>query len=196
MDYVSRKYALNTSLPHKRTFKQIKKNLDPQPEDIILEIGAGRGVMLKKMKKYSKQVKGIDVNPWSVALKECPDVSLQSATSLEFPDNYFDKIYTSNTIEHIPKTGLFFKEASRVLKPKGRIVVVYPWEIFRGMTALRDALFIFKNPFRARSLHVHKFCPAKIKEQIAGTDLFHLKSLLIRERFPQYLTILQKRGMV
>ncbi len=187
---------MGTGMPHQRTFKKIKENLALKPTDKILEIGAGRGVMLKKMESFCQKATGIDINPWSVALKEYPGVELGSGTYLNFPENSFDKIYSANTIEHILRVNKFFKEVSRVLKPKGRIVPVYPWEIFRGMTALKDAIFIFKNPFRARDLHVHNFSPDSIKKRISHTELYHLKSCVIREKIPQYLTVLEKRGMV
>lgn len=192
MDYNSKKYAEITGKPNKKIFREILKYLDPQPEDRILEIGSGRGFFVKKMLSFSKNVIGIDLNPWAVALKKCSNVKLMDATKLDFPPGSFDKIYSSHTIEHISDLEKFFKELERVLRPKGKVVLIYPFEVIRGLNVLKDAILIFRNPFRARSLHLHKLNPSKIKKFIKGSKLSHSESHLIFTPFPNYLTVLVK----
>lgn len=48
------------------------------------------------------------------------EVRLMSATDLEFPDNYFDFIYSSLVFEHIDDVPAAAREVNRVLKPQGR----------------------------------------------------------------------------
>jgi SAM-dependent methyltransferase len=48
------------------------------------------------------------------------DVRLMSATCMEFPDNYFDFIYSTQVFEHIDDVPAAAREVNRVLKPEGR----------------------------------------------------------------------------
>ena len=47
------------------------------------------------------------------------DVRLMSATSLTFPDNYFDFVYSAWTFEHVDGVPAAIKEVNRVLKKSG-----------------------------------------------------------------------------
>lgn len=48
------------------------------------------------------------------------DVRVMNAARLEFPDNYFDFIYSSLVFEHIDDVPAAAREVNRVLKPQGR----------------------------------------------------------------------------
>ena len=43
---------------------------------------------------------------------------------LPFPNNYFDEVYSRNVLEHVKNVGFVFSEIKRVLKPKGKLVLV------------------------------------------------------------------------
>jgi len=47
------------------------------------------------------------------------DIRLMSATHLEFPDDYFDFLYSSLVFEHIDNVPAAVREVNRVLKPEG-----------------------------------------------------------------------------
>jgi len=53
-------------------------------------------------------------------LLEQVDVRLMTATHLEFPDDYFDFLYSSLVFEHIDNVPAAVREVNRVLKPQGR----------------------------------------------------------------------------
>lgn len=192
MNYNSKIYAL-INKGDNLLFKKVVRYLQPKPEDKILEIGCSRGFLVKKMKSFSKSVTGIDINPEAISRGVTTNLRVMDATKLEFSSESFDKIYSCHTIEHIPDLEKLFSEIERVLKPGGRVVLVYPWELIRGLGAIPAALFIFKNPFRCREIHLHKLNPQKIKKIIKNSSLEHIESHFSLFTTPQYFTILKKR---
>ena len=175
------------------TFKKIIKYLEPKPGDKILEIGCNQGKTVKKIREYSQNVIGIDVNPEAVKRAEISDIIKMDGTKMDFPSNSFDKIYSSHTIEHIPDLNKFIREMERVLKPGGRILLVYPLELFRGCHTLIDALYIHKNPLMMRKLHLHRLTPNKIKKLVEGTSLEHKKSKFHFVPILSGFTLLEKK---
>ncbi|HEB13351.1 MAG TPA: methyltransferase domain-containing protein, partial [candidate division CPR3 bacterium] len=104
----------------------ILKKLNVRPGERVLEIGCNRGRLLKKLQKQNIDAIGIDVNEKAVQKKVVDEVYLMDAENLEFEDESFDKIYSVHTIEHIPNLKKAIGEMDRVLKPGGRIVLIYP----------------------------------------------------------------------
>jgi len=51
--------------------------------------------------------------------------SSSKAQSINFPDNYFDRVFCLSVIEHIPQKHWekCIQEFSRILKPKGRLII-------------------------------------------------------------------------
>jgi ubiquinone/menaquinone biosynthesis C-methylase UbiE len=43
---------------------------------------------------------------------------------IQFPDEYFDEIYSRNLLEHLRNVGLFLDECYRVLKKGGKLVLI------------------------------------------------------------------------
>ncbi len=171
----------------------ILKKLNVRPGERVLEIGCNRGRLLKKLQKQNINAIGIDVNEKAVQKKVVDEVYLMDAENLEFEDESFDKIYSAHTIEHIPNLKKAIDEMDRVLKPGGRIVLIYPFEPIRGITVALRALFFYGNPLKARQIHLHKLTPKKIQELIEGTRLKHIESGFPIPLIPQYLTVLEKK---
>ena len=170
----------------------IQKHLKIQKGDKVLEIGCNRGLLMQRMEAYGADVVGIDLNPKVVQKKIVEKVYEMDASNLNFPDASFDKIYSAHTIEHIPDLTKAFKEMARVLKPGGRIVLIYPAEPIRGFFVLFRALLVYKNPMMARKIHLHKLNPKKIQKYIQGTGLRHVESHFPVCFLPQHLTVLEK----
>jgi SAM-dependent methyltransferase len=101
----------------------------------ILEIGCGSGNNLVYLAKEGFTVYGIDHSAYAIemskeflSVNQCmAKIETQCATSLPFPDNYFDVCVESNSI-HCNMTEdvkLIMKEIKRVLKEGGKFYGIF-----------------------------------------------------------------------
>jgi len=174
-------------------FKILVEHLKPEEEETVLDMGCSRGFYVKAMEDYTRGVIGVDISEDSLENAVTPRVEYGDITNLNFTEGSFDKVYSLHTIEHLPDLERFFAEVTRVLKPGGTAIVIYPWELFRGMQAIGAAIRQYRNPLLARKLHLHRLTPKSIRRLIAGTSLTHRQSRLVFAMGIQYMTILTKR---
>ena len=193
MDYQSRKYALlNAPIEVDRHLQRIRRYLNPGARDRILEIGCGRGFLTREVRAIASATIGIDLNAEAVTNRVTDGLRVMDACTLEFPDETFDKIYSFHAIEHIEDLATVFAEMDRVLKPGGRVLLVYPAEPIRGLYVIPTALMLFGNPFRARDLHVHRLTPSRLRPFFARTSLRSVTNSLQWLLTPQFVTVLVK----
>jgi SAM-dependent methyltransferase len=197
MDYRSRRYALlNTPIEVDRHVRRVERYLRPRTTDRVLEIGCGRGFLTRRVQRIAPATTGIDLNPQAIANAVADDLRNMDARALAFPDAAFDKIYSFHAIEHITDLRSAFAEMDRVLKPGGRVLLVYPAEPIRGLYVVPTALLLWGNPLRARDLHVHKLSPRALRPFLAGTSLRVVRSKLQFLLTPQFVTVLRKAERV
>ncbi len=89
-------------------------------------------------------------------------------------------------------TAAFIAEIARVLKPGGVAIIVYPWELFRGMQAVAAAVRLYRNPFLAGRIHLHRLTPGRVKILLFGSSLLHRESKFVPAMGLQFMTILDK----
>jgi SAM-dependent methyltransferase len=89
----------------------------------VLDVGAGDNMLLSIYRKHNADDRrdksvGIDVVDWGGDCLILPDCS-----RLPFPDASFDTVSFVACINHIPERSQALKEAHRVLRPGGRVVL-------------------------------------------------------------------------
>ena len=174
-------------------FKVLVRHLEPGQGDSILDVGCSRGFYVKAMEAYTRNVTGVDNSEISVSEAVSDKVEWGDATSLRFEDGTFDKVYSLHTIEHLPNPRALISEIERVLKPGGTAIVVYPWELFRGMQALGAAVRLYRNPFRAGRVHIHRLTPTRLAALVADSPMIHRESKFVPAMGLQFMTILDKQ---
>jgi ubiquinone/menaquinone biosynthesis C-methylase UbiE len=108
----------------------------------ILDIGCGVGAFVRRLREFSPRVAGIDVDEERVKEggKALPDLALAVGENLPLADNSFDVILLHEVLEHVTDDQATLREAHRVLRPGGSVVIfcpnrLYPFEthgIFLG----------------------------------------------------------------
>ena len=116
--------------------KNSRAACDPQATDHILDIGCGIGGPARWIAyAFGCRVTGIDLTPeFCAAARELNDITGMSdrvtilegsALSLPLPDVTFDRTYSQNVLMNIAgKTGVY-REAFRVMKPGGLLVLAH-----------------------------------------------------------------------
>ncbi|GAB2578139.1 class I SAM-dependent methyltransferase [Spirosoma areae] len=116
----------------------------------VLEIGCGWGRGLELLTKAADHYTGIDKNEELIAAlsAEYPASTFIAANipplsghdGGPLPDNTFDFIVTFQVIEHIENDDLFIREAHRVLKPGGKLL----------LTTVNKTFSLTRNPWHVR----------------------------------------------
>jgi len=132
----------------------------------ILDVGCGLGLYVKKMRQFSDDVHGVDIDPAKVreASATLPNIREAPAEHLPYPDATFDVLLLHEVLEHVNDDRAAVREAHRVLKPGGRMVVfvpnrLYPFEThgiyWRGTYHFGNYLLVNYLPDFLRA----KLCP-------------------------------------
>tara|TARA_R110002096_G_scaffold125397_2_gene270905 strand:+ start:304 stop:1335 length:1032 start_codon:yes stop_codon:yes gene_type:complete len=94
----------------------------------ILDVGCGRGMLLRAMANRGHEAHGVENN--SEATKGIdPRIHVRIENQLadvEYPPDYFDRVIIWHVLEHLPNPKETLQEAHRILKPGGDIIVAVP----------------------------------------------------------------------
>jgi SAM-dependent methyltransferase len=96
----------------------------------ILDYGCGRGEIVSLLRKKGASAYGCDVY-YDAAKRAPPDeikqyVRPMRGHQIDFPDAFFDVVVNNQVIEHVPDLNLALGEISRVLKPGGLVLSLFP----------------------------------------------------------------------
>lgn len=179
-------------------FDQLVKYIDQVVKDkngSILEVGCGTGNYLSKLAQIYKRVCGLDLNEGM--LKKCQEkvkdlsnteLKLGSAQNIPYDSASFDVVIAIQTIHHYgcdENRVAFFKEARRVLKEGGRLIINYTephqmpyhYPILFGGQSCSNAVLSERKPeeysLLAKKGGNFKFVSNEIcKETLVNSELF------------------------
>jgi len=93
----------------------------------ILDVGCGRGYLLKRLRKAGWGCSGIDIPSSPIPESEVGmDCRWGDASSLPWPDRSFDLVVINHVLEHVADPWLACREAARVLRDGGILYVGVP----------------------------------------------------------------------
>jgi len=125
-------FGVNISqIYHKGRHDASLELLKPKKDEIILDAGCGDGALTLRIAKKAKQVYAIDIakSAFAKAKKHAPkNLIFQKGNveKLNFKDEFFDKIVSVETLEHVIHPDKMLKELNRVLKTSGKLIITYP----------------------------------------------------------------------
>ncbi len=111
---------------------EIIQALEIKKTDKVLDIGCGPGSFLQDIYNKTKaKCYGVDIRTDLFKQNNNKNIKLKYSDMehLQFPDKFFDKVFSIGVLEHSPNTDRVFGEASRVLKNKGKLHFFVPNKI-------------------------------------------------------------------
>jgi len=148
----------------------------------ILDIGCGIGTFVRRLREFSADVYGVDVDRERVrrGAMASPHLAVAVSESLPFADETFDVVLLHEVLEHVRDDRLTLEEACRVTRPGGRIVVycpnrLYPFET-HGIVVRKRYVFgniplvnYLPDPLRRRlAPHVRAYTRRGLRRLFAG----------------------------
>ena len=99
----------------------------------VLELGCGTGLILARIAEDAKEAVGIDLSEGMAqrARDRGLDVHIGSVCDLPFEDDRFDLTYSFKVLAHIPDIDVAVREAVRVTRPGGHLLLEFynPWSL-------------------------------------------------------------------
>lgn len=196
------------------------KHLNIKPDDIILDVGCGGGINIKRMSENAKKVYGIDYSIESVKLsKEVNEqlidegkVEIQKGNvkNLPFEDDTFDIVTAFETVYFWPDIEKCFKEVKRVLKPGGTFLIGMEtngsdnfimkfWKLFIDMEMYNDkeiTCFLQNNDYSQITVYLRdgknkkEIIKENNTEKIVDDDYSEIS---FSDRFVQWVTVVARK---
>lgn len=149
----------------------------------ILEVGCSTGNLIEIIKKKHKNIIGVEKS--DLAIK---NLSLKKITCLQTSDynltgildNSQDLLIASNVLEHIKDHNLAIKEWERVLKKKGKAIIIVP--AFKLLWSNHDVINLHYRRYSKNSLNllIKNNTKLKIKNISYWNSTLFLPVFLIR----------------
>jgi len=123
----------------------------------VLEIGCGAGAMAAAFAKHGVVISAIDITQTAIdftrkrfeILNLQGDVRRMDAEHLEFPDEYFDRVWSWGVIHHSANMEAIIAQIHRVLKPNGKAqIMIYHRHSLRNWILAG----LYQGIFRAKFL--------------------------------------------
>lgn len=134
----------------------------PQPDDTMLDIACGGGLVVCAFAAHVKQATGIDMTPAMLDqarkladAKGLTNVAFRQgdATALPFPDAGFAIVTTRFSFHHFPDPLAVLREMVRVCAPGGRILVIDTYvSEDNSQAATFNRLELLRDPSHVRCL--------------------------------------------
>lgn len=162
----------------------IKKFIPEEKGIKILDFGCGKGRILKEIIKINPgaRITGIDVSKTALSyarkgFKTCTFIKIEEGKKLPFKTSTFDFIVALDVLEHIYDTRLAFSELTRVLKPKGKILITVPY--YGLIKNIIIAFFAFEFVYTPRTPHIRFYTKRSLIKEMESVGL-------VKEQFGYY----------
>lgn len=104
----------------------------PLEQRRILDVGCGLGMYVRQFRQFSDAVYGVDIEAERVrqASQSLPNLALARGEGLPFQNETFDVVFLHEVLEHMEDDAQAVREAYRVLRPGGAIVIYVPNRLY------------------------------------------------------------------
>lgn len=109
------------------------RRFTPLEDRAILDIGCGLGMYVRRLRDFSTRVYGMDVDAPRVkqgARNGTPNLMIAAAEHLPIRDGCLDVVVLNEVIEHVQDDTATLREAVRVLRPGGTVIIYAPNRLY------------------------------------------------------------------
>ncbi|MBA4853443.1 class I SAM-dependent methyltransferase [Emticicia sp. BO119] len=181
-DFLTAYYDLvvKLTMPEKKFRSILVKEINPMPNEKILEFGFGTGQNLLLVKKLCKNVdlKGVDIDSKVKQIAQFKleknaveaQLDLYDGEALPYKDACFDKVYSCLVFHQLTQENKLkcLNEIFRVLKPNGTLIITDWGKAANSIMRITFALVQILDGFKTTNDNVKGNMPLFIKE--AGFD--------------------------
>ena len=139
----------------------------------VLDIGCGRGVMLRALLDLGHEAHGVEITPEAASGAD-PGAQIRIAPELAkagYEENAFDAVIMWHVLEHLPHPEQTLVEIRRILRPGGRLILAVP--NFGSLQSQRTANDWFHLDLPR---HLYHFTPETLQRLLASNE-FHYESV-------------------
>ncbi|ROR26309.1 methyltransferase family protein [Mobilisporobacter senegalensis] len=174
---------------NQKQYKSVIKAIGSNPQEKILDVGFGNGYLINKLAKHSQsQFYGIEISEDMVELARKRNhkfiqgnrmhLEKGNVLNMDYRNDFFDGVYTVNTIYFWSDIDRGLSEIKRVLKPGGLFVnAIYSKE--------------FLDKLKYTDYGFSKYTPTEIEEAALRNELKIVNAIEIKPNL-SYCFILQK----
>ncbi len=201
LDQFTRQAVPFSSAPairNQEALNRIVHMADAGPEDTVLDIACGPGLLVCAFARVVRHAVGIDLTPAMLeqARKTQQEQGLSNVSwqqgdvnALPYPDAHFSIVSSRFAFHHFQDPLIALKEMKRVCKPAGRIVVADSAPIATKADAF-NAMERLRDPSHACAMPVEELCElfAQADLPVPRTDMYRLEGELedlLARSFPQ-----------
>jgi ubiquinone/menaquinone biosynthesis C-methylase UbiE len=125
--------TIKLTMPEKKFRAKLIDMLEPKNNEAILVFGTGQNIIIAHQRNEKANLTGLDIDP---KVKEIAQykikklgfnipLDLYEGASFPYPDNSFDKVFSSLVFHQLDKETKLscLREIHRVLKPKGQLTI-------------------------------------------------------------------------
>lgn len=185
--------------------QQLATLLQSYPDALVIDLGCGAGhasfiaaSVVDKVIAYDLSAQMLEVVVQAAKDKGLDNISVQQgvAESLPFTDNSADVIISRYSAHHWHDVGLALREARRVLKPGGKIIMM---DVASPGNLLLDIYLQTVEKLRDTS-HVHNYAPGEwlslfteaglqVEALTSGRLVLEFSSWVARMRTPEHFVV-------
>lgn len=145
----------------RRSLEAMDQRVPGVPGRRLLDVGCGYGFFLEKAREQGWDVQGVEpcAHAREYALKHGLEVDAGVLMEQHYLDAAFDAVTLFYVLEHVREPLVYLKEAYRILKPGGVLLVRVPHTtpIVKGLKLLRINNRLYDAPS-----HLNDFSPATL----------------------------------
>jgi SAM-dependent methyltransferase len=130
----------------------------------LLDAGCGLGLYVARFGQICDEVHGVDIDADKVALAQesLANIRQAPAEELPYPDGTFDVVFSHEVLEHVHDDAAAVREAWRVLKPGGHLVIFVPNRLYLFETHG----FYWRGSYRFGNIPLVNYLPNRWRDRL------------------------------